>query len=55
MNFFIKFTKKFSLLQTIGTHTRPRAAEIMVAGDVMQLVREREVVQQLFAGEKIFL
>jgi len=26
----------------------------MVAGEVTQLIRERETVQQLFAGEKVF-
>ena len=32
---------------------RPRAAEVMVDGAEIHLVRERETVQQLFAGEKI--
>lgn len=34
-------------------NTRPRAAEIMVAGDKMYVVREREQVHDLFAGEHI--
>ncbi|MGD8812781.1 MAG: diaminopimelate decarboxylase, partial [Thioalkalispiraceae bacterium] len=32
-------------------NTRPRAAEIMVDGDQLYVVRERETVPQLFAGE----
>ena len=36
-------------------NSRPRAAEIMVSGTVVQPIRERETVQQLFAGEKTFL
>jgi len=34
-------------------NTRPRAAEVMVDGKTVHLVRERETVQQLIAGEKI--
>lgn len=36
-------------------NTRPRAAEVMVSGATVQVIRERESVQQLFAGEKKFL
>ncbi len=32
-------------------NTRPRAAEVMVDGDAMRLVRARENVSELFAGE----
>ena len=45
----------YGMSMSSNYNTRPRAAEIMVAGDVMQLVREREVAVQLFAGEKTFL
>jgi diaminopimelate decarboxylase len=34
-------------------NTRPRAAEIMVDGDRAHVVREREEVKQLFAGESV--
>jgi len=34
-------------------NTRPRAAEIMVDGDVAAIVRERETLQQLMQGEHI--
>jgi diaminopimelate decarboxylase len=34
-------------------NTRPRAAEVIVDGGVAHLVRERETVFQLYAGEKI--
>jgi diaminopimelate decarboxylase len=35
-------------------NTRPRAAEVMVDRERARLVREREEVKQLFAGESIF-
>jgi diaminopimelate decarboxylase len=34
-------------------NSRPRAAEIMVDGDVASVVRERETLQQLLQGERI--
>ena len=34
-------------------NTRPRAAEVMVDGKNVHLVRERETVEQLYAGEKL--
>jgi diaminopimelate decarboxylase len=34
-------------------NTRPRAAEVMVDGDKAHVVRAREEVKQLFAGETI--
>lgn len=34
-------------------NSRPRIAEIMVDGDSAQVVRKRETIEQLFAGEKI--
>jgi diaminopimelate decarboxylase len=34
-------------------NSRPRAAEIMVDGDVASVVRERETLQQLMQGERI--
>lgn len=35
-------------------NTRPRACEVMVAGDEYQLIRKRETVEQLFADEQIW-
>jgi len=34
-------------------NSRPRAAEVMVRGDQQWLVRERETIESLYAGEKI--
>ena len=34
-------------------NTRPRAAEVMVDGDVATLIREREAVSELFRGERL--
>jgi diaminopimelate decarboxylase len=34
-------------------NTRPRAAEIMVDGDRVHLIRERETIEQLMQGEKL--
>jgi diaminopimelate decarboxylase len=33
-------------------NTRPRAAEVLIDGDKTHLVRERETVASLYAGEK---
>ena len=43
----------YGMSMSSNYNTRPRAAEVMVDGDAIHLVRERETVQQLFAGEKI--
>lgn len=43
----------YGMSMSSNYNTRPRAAEIMVDGAVAHLVRERETVRQLFAGEKI--
>jgi len=45
----------YGMSMSSNYNTRPRAAEIMVSGNDVQLIRERETVQQLFAGEKTFL
>lgn len=45
----------YGMSMSSNYNTRPRAAEVMVSGTVAQLIRERETVQQLFAGEKTFL
>ncbi|AET90248.1 diaminopimelate decarboxylase [Burkholderia sp. YI23] len=43
----------YGFVMSSNYNTRPRAAEIMVDGERARLVRERETVAQLFAGESI--
>jgi diaminopimelate decarboxylase len=43
----------YGMSMSSNYNTRGRAAEVMVDGDEVHLVRERETVEQLFAGEKI--
>jgi diaminopimelate decarboxylase len=43
----------YGMSMSSNYNTRPRAAEVMVDGAAVHLVRERETVQQLFAGEKV--
>jgi diaminopimelate decarboxylase len=45
----------YGMSMSSNYNTRPRAAEVMVSGTVVQLIRERETMQHLFAGEKTFL
>jgi len=43
----------YGMSMSSNYNTRPRAAEVMVDGDTMHLVRERETIPQLYAGEKL--
>jgi diaminopimelate decarboxylase len=43
----------YGMSMSSNYNTRPRAAEVMVDGDAVHLIRERETIQQLFAGEKV--
>jgi diaminopimelate decarboxylase len=43
----------YGMSMSSNYNTRPRAAEVMVDGSNMHLVREREAVQQLFAREMV--
>lgn len=43
----------YGMSMSSNYNTRPRAAEVIVDGSAMHLVRERETVAQLFAGEKL--
>ena len=43
----------YGMSMSSNYNTRPRAAEIMVDGDQAFLIRSRESVNQLFAGEKL--
>ena len=45
----------YGMSMSSNYNTRPRAAEAMVDGDTVHLVRERENVAQLYAGEKTIL
>ena len=45
----------YGMSMSSNYNSRPRAAEVMVSGDVAQVIRERETVAQLFSGEKIFV
>ncbi|MEJ1958465.1 MAG: diaminopimelate decarboxylase [Nitrosomonadales bacterium] len=45
----------YGMSMSSNYNSRPRAAEVMVSGKAVQLVRERESVQHLFSGEKTFL
>lgn len=43
----------YGMSMSSNYNTRPRAAEVMVDGVVVHLIRERETVRQLYAAEKI--
>jgi len=45
----------YGMSMSSNYNTRPRVAEVMVDGGAAHLVRERETVAQLYAGEKIIL
>ncbi|MFL9873572.1 diaminopimelate decarboxylase [Paraburkholderia megapolitana] len=49
----IRSAGAYSFVMSSNYNTRPRAAEVMVDGDAVHLVREREQIAQLFAGEAI--
>jgi diaminopimelate decarboxylase len=43
----------YGMSMSSNYNTRPRAAEIMVDGDQVHLIRERESMEQLMSGEKL--
>lgn len=43
----------YGFVMSSNYNTRPRAAEVMVDGGQVHLVRERETVAELYAGEKL--
>lgn len=43
----------YGMAMSSNYNTRPRAAEVMVDGNRIHLVRERERIEQLFAGERV--
>ena len=42
------------MVMSSNYHTRPCAAEVMVAGDQHQLIRKRETVAELYAAETLW-
>ena len=45
----------YGMSMSSNYNTRPRAAEVMVDGKTVHLVRERELVEQLYAGERLIV
>jgi diaminopimelate decarboxylase len=43
----------YGMAMASNYNTRPRAAEVMVDGQAVHLIRQREDVRELFAGEKL--
>ncbi len=43
----------YGMSMSSNYNTRPRAAEVMVDGEKVHLIRARETVQQLWAGEQV--
>jgi len=43
----------YAMTMSSNYNTRPRAAEVMISGSEMHLIRERENVAQLFAPERL--
>lgn len=50
---FIRSAGAYGFTMSSNYNSRPRAAEIMVDGDQVHLVRARETVESLFAGEQV--
>lgn len=49
----IRSAGAYGMTMSSNYNTRPRAAEVMVSGDEMHLIRERESVAQLIATERL--
>ncbi len=43
----------YGMAMASNYNTRPRAVEVMVDGDAVHVIRQRETVEQLYAGESI--
>jgi diaminopimelate decarboxylase len=43
----------YGMAMSSNYNTRPRAAEVMLDGDQVHLIREREQPEQLFANERL--
>jgi diaminopimelate decarboxylase len=46
-------TGAYAFAMSSNYNSRPRAAEVMIDGAVMHLIRERESFEQLVAGEHL--
>ena len=42
----------YGMTMASNYNTRPRAAEVMIDGDQVHVIRDREKVSDLFAGER---
>ncbi len=49
----VKSAGAYGMSMASNYNTRPRAAEVMVDGDKVYLIRQRETVQTLFSGEQV--
>ena len=49
----IRSTGAYGFVMSSNYNTRPRAPEILVDGDKSVVIRQRETIESLFAGEKI--
>lgn len=43
----------YGMAMASNYNTRPRAVEVMVDGDQMHVIRQRETIEQLYAGERV--
>jgi diaminopimelate decarboxylase len=43
----------YAMAMASNYNSRPRAAEVMVDGDAVHLIRERETVESLYASERL--
>ncbi|OOZ38176.1 diaminopimelate decarboxylase [Solemya elarraichensis gill symbiont] len=48
----VRSSGAYGFTMSSNYNSRPRAAEVMVDGDQVHLVRERETIESLFAGER---
>jgi len=49
----VRSSGAYGFTMSSNYNSRPRAAEVMVDGDQFHLIRERETIESLFAGEKL--
>ncbi len=49
----VRSSGAYGFTMSSNYNSRPRAAEVMVDGDTVQLIRERESIEQLWSGEHI--
>ncbi len=49
----IRSSGAYGFTMASNYNTRPRVAEVMVDGEQMHLVRQRETIESLYAGERV--